>query len=189
MVFINAVLIAICQAWRAMKPRLFILLAALGLCAAPVCAQQAVLAPDLSARILALHNLEREHIGAPTLEWDEALAQDAQGWAQSLVASGRFEHSPQVTRRNQGENLFMGTSGFYPIDAMIGSFLEERSDFRPGTFPAVSRSGNWHRVGHYTQLIWPQTRRIGCAIAQGRGDDVLVCRYWPAGNVMGEAVP
>ena len=168
-----------------MKPPLFILLASLTLHGAPV--GVAISAP--AARILEQHNLEREHVGALPLEWDDALARDAQGWAQVLAASGRFEHSPQDTRGGQGENLFMGTSGFYSLEVMIEAFLKERDDFRPGVFPDISRSGNWHRVGHYTQIIWPATRKIGCAVAKGRGHDVLVCRYWPAGNVMGDRLP
>lgn len=181
-----------------MNPRLIAGLAMLGLPGAPAAAHPwieaqpvagAVMAPMDSARILALHNRERERTGAPPLEWDEALARNAQGWAQVLAASGRFEHSPPGQRRNQGENLFMGTTGYYPVPAMIGAFLDERSDFAPGVFPAVSRSGSWHNVGHYTQIIWRDTRRVGCAIARGRRDEVLVCRYWPAGNVMGQRVP
>jgi hypothetical protein len=43
-------------------------------------------------------------------------------------------------------------------------------------------------VGHYTQLIWPTTREVGCAVAKGQGNDVLVCRYAPAGNVLGEKI-
>jgi len=181
-----------------MNPRLIASLAMVGITGAPAAArpwiepqpvESTVMAPTNAARILALHNRERQRTGTPPLEWDEALARNALGWAQVLAASGRFEHSPPGLRRNQGENLFMGTIGYYPVPAMIGAFLKERTDFAPGVFPAVSRSGSWHNVGHYTQVIWRDTRRVGCAIARGRHDDVLVCRYWPAGNVMGQRVP
>ena len=71
---------------------------------------------------------------------------------------------------------------------MIGFFVEEKRHFRPGNFPEVSRTGQWSDVGHYTQVIWPGTRELGCAIARTRSDEVLVCRYWPAGNVWGERI-
>jgi hypothetical protein len=142
-----------------------------------------------SSRILLLHNAERATLRLPPLMWDEALAQDARGWAQDLARSGRFEHSPPDTRKGQGENLFMGTAGAYPLDEMIGDFLAERVDFKPGRFPDVARRGTWHDIGHYTQIIWRKTTRLGCAIARARGQDVLVCRYSPAGNVMGQMVP
>jgi hypothetical protein len=71
---------------------------------------------------------------------------------------------------------------------MIDAFVEERRDFTPGTFPEVSRTGKWKDVGHYTQIIWPETQKVGCAIARGEHWDFLVCRYWPAGNIVGRKV-
>jgi hypothetical protein len=72
---------------------------------------------------------------------------------------------------------------------MVGSWSTEKAWFRPGIFPQVSRTGNWALVGHYSQMIWPTTTRIGCAIASGPRVDVLVCRYAPAGNFDGRRVP
>ena len=41
-------------------------------------------------------------------------------------------------------------------------------------------------VGHYTQLMWRDTHDVGCAVATGNREDVLVCRYSSAGNYVGE---
>ena len=35
-------------------------------------------------------------------------------------------------------------------------------------------------------MIWSRTTRVGCALASNARDDYLVCRYVPAGNVVGE---
>ena len=43
-------------------------------------------------------------------------------------------------------------------------------------------------MGHYTQIVWPETREVGRAMASGQRFDVLVCRYWPSGNVIGHAI-
>ncbi|WDF71602.1 CAP domain-containing protein [Novosphingobium sp. KACC 22771] len=147
------------------------------------------MAPAIAARALAAHNRERGRMGEPPLVWDEALAKGALDWAQELARSGQFEHASAQRRKKAGENLFMGTAGAYPIEAMIEQFIAERDDFLPGTFPAVTRDGNWHNVAHYTQIVWRRTQKVGCAMARGRRDDVLVCRYWPAGNIFGQKVP
>jgi hypothetical protein len=60
--------------------------------------------------------------------------------------------------------------------------------FQRGVFPAVSRTGNWEDVGHYTQIVWPTTTRVGCAIASTSRTDYLVCRYSPAGNIDGRPI-
>jgi hypothetical protein len=69
---------------------------------------------------------------------------------------------------------------------MVGAWASERSMFRPARFPDVSTTGNWADVGHYTQMIWPATTRVGCAIGSSAAADFLVCRYWPSGNVTGQ---
>jgi hypothetical protein len=83
----------------------------------------------------------------------------------------------------------MGTRGAFPAEQMVASWSGERRQFRRGTFPSVSRTGNWADVGHYSQMIWPTTTRVGCAIASSARLDVLVCRYAPAGNIDGRRVP
>lgn len=42
-------------------------------------------------------------------------------------------------------------------------------------------------TGHFTQLVWRDTRGVGCAAKEcGAGGWLVVCEYWPAGNVEGE---
>ena len=69
---------------------------------------------------------------------------------------------------------------------MVGLWVAEKSDYRPGVFPNNSRSGDVEKVGHYTQVIWRTSHRVGCATALGREEEFLVCRYSDAGNVMGQ---
>jgi len=132
------------------------------------------------------HNQARRQYGARPLAWDEALARDARAYADRLARSGRFEHDPQAGRTpHEGENLWVGTRSAYSYSEMIGLLIAERRDFRPGRFPQVSRTGDWSQVAHYTQIVWPSTERVGCATASNRSNDYLVCRYLPAGNVVG----
>ncbi|HEX8654841.1 MAG TPA: CAP domain-containing protein [Allosphingosinicella sp.] len=144
---------------------------------------------NLAARIVALHNRERVAVGATPLAWDEMLASAAASYGPALAARGRLAHSPSGSRPGQGENLWMGTAGAFSIEEMIGSWAAEKSVFVPGAVPNVSRSGHFGDVGHYTQMIWRTTTRVGCALHRGRANDFLICRYAPPGNVVGGAVP
>jgi hypothetical protein len=143
----------------------------------------------LEARLLAVHNRERAATGARPLVWDARLATAAASYGPALERLGKLAHSPQATRLGQGENLWMGTSGAYRIEEMARGWADEKRLFRPGIFPAVSTSGNWSDVGHYTQMIWKGTSRIGCAVHKGLRWDFLICRYSPPGNVVGQRVP
>ena len=143
----------------------------------------------VSLRLLASHNAERARYGIAALIWDPALAAASDSYAQSMASTGNWGHSPKNTRVGQGENLWMGTRGAFPVDAMIGGWLSERSMFRPGVFPAVTTTGNWADVGHYTQIIARRSTHVGCAIRANRSDEYLVCRYMPSGNLMGASFP
>lgn len=140
-------------------------------------------AAQFPARVLAAHNAERARAGVSPLVWDNELGSAAAAYARQMALSGRFEHSDRSQRRGTGENLWMGTRGAFSIEAMIGGWASEKGWFRPGTFPNVSSTGNWEDVGHYTQMIWPTTTRVGCAIASTARIDYLVCRYAGAGNI------
>jgi uncharacterized protein YkwD len=140
---------------------------------------------DFAWTLLNEHNRHRAAVGAPALKWSNALARDAQQWADHLSSTGTLTHS---TGNDQGENLWMGTAHAYSYERMVESWASERRDFEPGVF----RSGigrNAKVVGHYTQMIWRDTTHVGGAMATAGGFDYLVCRYSPPGNVIGAIVP
>ena len=138
-----------------------------------------------AGRILHLHNRERAQLGLPMLEWSPQLAREARDWGHQLARKGRLEHADASTRSGTGENLWMGTANAWPVDTMVGMFIDEKRHYRHGRFPEISRTGQWADVAHYTQVIWRDTQEVGCAVVTDRGWDVLVCRYYPAGNVWG----
>jgi hypothetical protein len=166
--------------------------AALGGCAvaAPLAIRAQVAGSNnFAARIVAAHNRERAAVGVVPLTWDPALEAGAASYARGLALTGRFAHSDRASRGGAGENLWTGTRGAYSLEQMIGSWASEKSMFVRGVFPRVNRNGNWAAVGHYSQMIWPTTMRIGCALGSNRVADYLVCRYSPAGNIDGRRVP
>lgn len=139
----------------------------------------------IAGPLLVAHNRERAAFGSPPLAWDPVLASAAAVHAAHLARLGRLQHAPRHQRPGQGENLWIGSRGAYPLHAMVATWTGERRHFRPGIFPATSRTGNWADSGHFTQIVWPTTNRFGCAMASSARWDVLVCRYSPPGNVDG----
>ena len=143
-------------------------------------------AVGLSERLLAVHNRERDLTGVPRLAWSDRLEREAQAWAERLAREGTLRHASEAESGGAGENLWMGTAGYFAPERMVHAFVAERRHYTHGKFPDVSRTGKWQDVGHYTQLVWRDTREVGCAVVRGAGNDILVCRYRPAGNWMGE---
>ena len=156
--------------------------------ALPAPAQAQPLDP-LSMRLLVAQNRERVALGVPPLSWDPALAAGAASYGPALAAIGTLQHSPKQTRPGQRENLWMGTRGAFTPEQMVSTWTSEKRYFRPGIFPAVSSTGNWLDVSHYTTLVWRTTTRVGCAIYRSRTWDFLICRYSPPGNIDGKPVP
>ncbi|QKR99135.1 SCP-like extracellular [Sphingomonas sp. CL5.1] len=141
---------------------------------------------NFAERLLARHNRERVSMGIAPLRWDGRLAASAQGWADHLAATGRFEHAPERQNDPQGENLWAGTRGAFTLERMVDAWIREKRYFTPGLFPNNSATGDVDDIGHYTQLMWRDTGEVGCALARGKVEDVLVCRYSDAGNYIGE---
>ncbi len=138
------------------------------------------------AIVLAAHNDARAEVGTPALVLDQDLNDQALAYAEELARTGRFEHSDRNTRQGQGENLWAGTAGAFDYAFMAAGWIDEKQYYVHGTFPNVSNTGDWSDVGHYTQIIWRNTDKLGCGVATGSGRDYLVCRYTPPGNVQGQ---
>ncbi len=137
-------------------------------------------------RILEAHNRERLGLGLTPLSWSPALAESAQRWAGYLATSHRFEHAPENPMAPEGENIWAGTKGYYAPEARVSAWIREKKFFRTGIFPNNSTTGKVEDVGHYTQVVWRATTKVGCANASNGAEDILVCRYSEAGNYLGE---
>src|SRR5437588_12611300 len=107
--------------------------------------------------MLMAHNAIRAKLGVPPLEWSEQLAKHAAEWAQTLIARGDFVHRP---RNTHGENLFAMTGATATPAQVVNYWASEARDYD-------SQSNTCRRVcGHYTQIVWRETHRVGCASAR-----------------------
>lgn len=137
----------------------------------------------LQNTILAAHNNARVKFGVPAVAWSNELAAGAMAHAQYMAQTGIYGHDQTPGRRKKsGENLWRGQRGLFSYDVMVGVMVEEVRYFRPGAFPDNSVNGDWHAVAHYTQIVWPTTTEVGCALASSATTDYFVCRYAPTGN-------
>jgi hypothetical protein len=138
---------------------------------------------DPAQAILQVHNAERAAIGVPAVAWSDEAAAHAKAWAEKLAETGKMRHSPVSDRPGEGENLWIGSAGAYTPAEMAEAWAAEKSHFKYGTYPNLSRDGQV--VGHYSQMVWRNTTAIGCAIVRSGKWDILVCRYAPPGNFIG----
>jgi pathogenesis-related protein 1 len=134
-------------------------------------------APPAFAPMLATHNELRAAHCAPPLGWSDELARLAQGWADKLAKRGcNLEHN----QTPYGENLASATPGSLGPDGAVRLWYAERAkyDFGKANFSMTT--------GHFTQLAWVGTRRVGCGTAKCADKELWVCDYDPPGNVQGQ---
>lgn len=143
----------------------------------------------IPARILAAHNAQRAAVGAPPLQWDATLAAHAASYGPALLASRQLVHSPRESRPGERENLAMGWHRTMSPERLVAMWTRERQLLVPGSylFPGTSRTGRWEDISHYTQMVWPTTTTVGCAIFSTDWD-YLICRYSPPGNKVGKPI-
>jgi pathogenesis-related protein 1 len=152
----------------------------------------------------AAHNAARRALGIepalPDLTWSPELAVVAQDWSDTLAGNcGSIEHRmPNM----YGENIAQRGStrlvqAFSPEEAVDG-WVSEDACWDYGTIrgtescdmdcaTAVHSNG----CGHYTQVIWRNTKRVGCGYSTCDGGDgftyeIWVCNYDPPGNYVGQ---
>ena len=117
------------------------------------------------------------------LTWSTSLATTAQAWGERCV----FEHSEGSLR----ENLALFSPREVDADMatqVVELWASERADFSLSSNSCAASA----QCGHYTQVVWRGTERVGCGVAEcdnvpdfGTGT-LWVCNYDPPGNYVGE---
>jgi len=119
------------------------------------------------------------------LEWDDHLAKQAQAWAEKC----EFEHDDPIDKDGEQAGQNIGWEG-KPDDKpeweeMIQSFYDEVKDFKPSDIHKYIDDDD---TGHFTQVIWAKSSRVGCGYIRYVGEDggnefLYGCNYSPGGNV------
>lgn len=122
------------------------------------------------------HNYFRKLHQVPPVTWSSSLQKEAEDWVKYLAENNKFDHSPH----NPG-NLYMTSyrPDEYCSDAIWWFHQEEK-------FYNYSSPGFVRAAGHFTQVIWRNSKRIGAAWAiRNDGRLVLSIKYRPGGNYVG----
>lgn len=139
-------------------------------------------------QMLEAHNDWRRVVDVPPLKWSAELERSAQQVVDQLAAGTcELKHSGG----KYGENLHK-SGALKWTDGRV-----EHSPESPAQIVAAwgseADSYRWADnacsgvCGHYTQVVWKDTKAVGCARARcANNDDVVVCQYDPAGNIRGQ---
>jgi len=149
------------------------------------------------ARTLDAHNSVRGAHNLPPLTWSTRLANYAQQWANRSAKARNcgMQHRPSYGpyKQKHGENLWWaspriwsnGLKELQPIT--IQRVVKDWADERPFYNYANNSCKPGEQCGHYTQIVWRETKEVGCAYQQCADKSQLwVCNYSPAGNYIGE---
>nr|XP_060640681.1 cysteine-rich venom protein helothermine-like [Anolis sagrei ordinatus] len=141
--------------------------------------------PDQQQEIVDMHNSLRRAVDPPArnmlkMEWNDQLAKNSQKWANKCALDHSSKSSRKMNGTNSGENLYMSTAPNSWSKA-IQAWYDEVHDFEHG-YGAIWQDAV---VGHYTQVVWYLSYKVGCAVAKCPNKKYTyyyVCQYSPAGN-------
>ena len=133
--------------------------------------------PRSMETVVESHNRKRKRHCAKPLEWSAKLADVAQGWADKLAKRGcPLEHNDS----EYGENLAVGTASVMTGERAVDIWYDENDKYKYGPNEASSETG------HFTQVVWRKSRRLGCGTAECGDKRLWVCNYDPPGNMKGD---
>ncbi|XP_054720194.1 cysteine-rich secretory protein 2-like [Uloborus diversus] len=140
-------------------------------------------------KIVLLHNFYRSKVEPPAsdmlqMKWLEEAQDEAQEWAEKCKY---LKHNKGVKRRVEnfgscGQNIFVSNTQKDWMHVIKSWYLEHRN------FTYGSDKNKLEQVGHYTQMVWYNSHRLGCGFHHCGKDKVktpfynYVCNYCPIGN-------
>jgi pathogenesis-related protein 1 len=127
----------------------------------------------------------------PPVCWDAALADAAHGYLSRCPGSGALV--PHNANRTEdyaalggnayvGENIYGSSGNTAGVAQAIALWMSEAPDYDY----AANNIGD---AGHYTQIVWRSSVRIGCAIVDCPAftyHNTILCDYAPGGNINGQ---
>ncbi|XP_051974095.1 GLIPR1-like protein 1 [Xyrauchen texanus] len=150
------------------------------------------------------HNKHRSVVNPPAsnmryMTWDEGLAISAQAWAKNCI----FKHNVNLrepskmhpTFKSVGENIWVGAPySIFKVETALSSWVSEVQYYNYYS----TECSPAQQCGHYTQVVWADTYKVGCAAQacpngvsettfSSMAGIIFVCNYATAGNYRGVA--
>ena len=122
------------------------------------------------------HNFYRRKHHVPMMKLNMNLINGAQIWANTMKARNSMFHSTSAQRGGAGENLYAAWGMPVNNNKGVVAWYSEIKDYNFG------RPGFSGATGHFTQVVWAKSVWLGC----GWNGPFVCCRYYPAGNMMGQ---
>ncbi|CAG9576157.1 unnamed protein product [Danaus chrysippus] len=139
---------------------------------------------DYEIETLEAHNEYRKEHGTPPLVLSKDISKISQKWAEELAKNDTLAYSINDT---YGESVYCGWSPDPGVKIRAKDWVDrwynEINDYSFGKEPEVLT------CGHFTQIIWKNTREIGVGCAKSKsGKLYVVTNYYPPGNFSGQFV-
>ena len=136
-------------------------------------------AQNLPQDFLDAHNAARAQVGVANITWDNTVATYALNYANSRKSDCNLVHSSGP----YGENLAKGSSGTFTGVTAVNMWVNEKQYYDYNTNSCI----NGGQCLHYTQVVWRNSVRLGCARVQcTNGWWFVTCNYDPPGNYVGQ---
>ncbi|KAL2342004.1 hypothetical protein Fmac_009944 [Flemingia macrophylla] len=137
-------------------------------------------AQDSQADYVNAHNAARAQVGVPNVAWDDTVAAFARSYADQRKGDCQLIHSGGGGK--YGENLAMSTGDLKGTDA-VKLWVDEKQYYDYNS----NSCARGKQCGHYTQVVWRNSVRIGCAkVKCNNGGTFITCNYSPPGNYAGQ---
>uniref|UniRef100_A0A0A0LDA7 SCP domain-containing protein n=1 Tax=Cucumis sativus TaxID=3659 RepID=A0A0A0LDA7_CUCSA len=128
---------------------------------------------------LQAHNKFRSAFHIQPLTWDRNLTRFARRWGEQRAADCRMIHSYGP----YGENMFWGKLEHWTPTEVVNSWAGEDKHYNLDT----NECADGQTCGHYTQIIWKESLRLGCVrVNCDNGGLLVICEYDPPGNYVNE---
>uniref|UniRef100_A0A0E0G6H9 non-specific serine/threonine protein kinase n=1 Tax=Oryza nivara TaxID=4536 RepID=A0A0E0G6H9_ORYNI len=138
---------------------------------------------------LDLQNRARADVGVAPLTWDDTVAAYARRYAATRKGDCNLQHSGGP----YGESIFWGSAGAnWTAANAVASWASEKQFYNCSDGSCAGDQGGhsekqFYKCGHYTQMVWAKTTKVGCAAVNCDADrgTFIICEYDPPGNVLG----